>query len=329
MMTTRVNRLAEALKENGNLVGLAGSAALSAATLNPLPLLVGIVAEAAYLLFLPDTKWYQDRLERKREFALAQKRALFKAQVLPTLSEEMQKRYLRLEQVRREIGTHPTDWQSYLHEVLRKLDYLLDKFLVFASKEVQFRRYLRGVLRDVRAEKGSREKRPVAGGPTGPVQLDAQGRPIIIVTKQKGQLPAPPRPVSIVPAEEKLEIPMNDSAVEDAVQEIQQHYDREMEVVRGKLEECEQDTGAVLQKRLEVLQRRHEFVGKIGGILVNLNHQLQLLADTFGLINDEVRARPPEQILLDIEDVVGQTDIMNRVLEEVAPYEQMAERLSA
>ena len=40
--------------------------------------------------------------------------------------------------------------------------------------------------------------------------------------------------------------------------------------------------------------------------------------DTFGLINDEIRARSPEQILADIEEVVVATDTMSTALEEVA-----------
>ena len=67
----------------------------------------------------------------------------------------------------------------------------------------------------------------------------------------------------------------------------------------------------------------------MGKILINLNHQLRLLEDTFGLINDELRARSPEQVLADIEDVVWQTNSMTTLLEEVAPFEQMLQRLSA
>jgi len=45
------------------------------------------------------------------------------------------------------------------------------------------------------------------------------------------------------------------------------------------------------------------------------------------VINDEIRARSPEQILSDIEDVVFQTETMTSLLEEVAPFEQMSSRL--
>ena len=60
---------------------------------------------------------------------------------------------------------------------------------------------------------------------------------------------------------------------------------------------------------MEVIKRRKEFVGKMEKILANLNHQLRLVEDTFGLINElKMRARSPEQLLIDIEEVVGQTD---------------------
>ena len=93
--------------------------------------------------------------------------------------------------------------------------------------------------------------------------------------------------------------------------------------------EQDEDTKAVLVKRADVLQRRHEYVGKIGKILGNVNHQLRLVEETFGLINDEIRARSPEQILADIEEVVVATESMTETLEELAPYEQMAARINA
>jgi len=80
---------------------------------------------------------------------------------------------------------------------------------------------------------------------------------------------------------------------------------------------------AVLEKRKDILTRRREYVSQIGEILTNLNHQLHLMEDTFGLINDEIRARSPEQVLADIEDVVFQTDSLTEALQEVSPFDQM------
>ena len=116
--------------------------------------------------------------------------------------------------------------------------------------------------------------------------------------------------------------------MQETVAEVQQSYDKDLQDLGALLrDEADEGTRAVLEKRVEVLNRRREFVGKIGRILLNLTHQLELLEDTFGLISDEIRARPPEQVLADIEDVVTQTNNMTQVLEEIAPYEQSLARL--
>src|SRR5947209_5399643 len=97
------NRLIEAMKESYNAVGLAGAVALSAAMLNPLPLLAAIVAEAAYLLFVPDSDWYQARLSRRYDAEIEAQRQQMKAQTLTLLRPEMQERFAHLEATRRQI----------------------------------------------------------------------------------------------------------------------------------------------------------------------------------------------------------------------------------
>ena len=274
-MASKSNRITEALKEGGNLVGLSAAVALTAATLSPLPLLAGLVAEAAYLLFVPDSHWYDARLSRRNDAAVAARRQQLKAQTFAVIDASMQARFTRLEEIRGQIHTQAQDEQKWFLEVLRKLDYLLEKFLLFAGKEAEFRRYLGRVWQD--------ECR--------------NGRPAV---------------------------PTGDPAV--LVKDVQASYEREigdLDVLRAK--EADANTKAVLDKRIEVLHQREEGVGKIGRILTNLQYQLALLEDTFGLINDQIRARSPEQVLADIEGVVYQTDSMTQLLEELAPYEQMAD----
>jgi hypothetical protein len=311
----RVNRYVEALKENYNVVGLATAAAVSAAMLNPLPLLAGLLAEAAYLVFVPDSKWYDSRLSRRYDAEVEKRRRQLKEQVFPSLRPEMQECFLRLEETRRQISAQSMEGQKWFQEVLRKLDYLLEKFLMFASKEAQFRDYLHSVWEEEvlgprRGQVPSGEQRRLPRGQPPPAR----------------QMPARAQPAS--GQGEDLGRAAADRWVQQIVRDIQAHYDREMDDLRRLMEE-EQDanTKAVLEKRLEVLRRRHEFVGKIGRILTNLNHQLALLEDTFGLINDEIRARSPEQVVADIEDVVWQTGTMTQLLEEIAPYEQLASRM--
>lgn len=134
-MPSKSNRYLEAFKEGSNLVSLTTLVAASAALLTPLPLVAGLVAEAAYLLFVPDSKWYASRLSRRSDAEVEMRRQQLKAQTLPLLDPEMQGRFTRLEEIRRQINAQALADQKWFQEVLRKLDYLLEKFLLFGAKE--------------------------------------------------------------------------------------------------------------------------------------------------------------------------------------------------
>ena len=304
------NRYLEAFKESHNAVGLAVAVALSAATLTPIPLLVGLVLEAAYLLVVPDSKWYAARLAQKFDADIEDRRRQMKAKVLPALRPELRERFARLEALRKQIGARPADEERWFREILRKLDYLMDKFLQFASKEAEFRAHLESLYNNVRAMHPP--ARPLPSG---------RGFGFGGAQKRRGQGGefAPYRAASEFDLTTTEGLP-----VAAMVTEVQAAYDREREAIRASLEtEADLDTQAVQQKRLDVLQRRHEFAGKIGKILANLDHQLQLVEDTFGLINDEIRARSPEQLLSDIEEVVVASNTMTTSLEELAAFDHL------
>lgn len=305
------NRLAQAFKEPPNMIGLATVVSLSAATLSIMPLLVGLVAEAAYLLFVPDSKWYHDKQAARAVEAENARREALKQQVLPTLRPEMEARYERLEKMRADIAGQTVEGESWFRDLVGKLDYLLEKFLLFARSEVQFRNYLRSVQDEIRDT-----SRPVA-----PPRV-AERFQVNDKRGVKQSKPAPPVEIDHAPYD-----PSN-KWVEEAVTQVRAHYEDEIAELKTSIEtEQDESTKAVLQKRADVLQRREEFVGKIGKILTNLNHQLELLEDSFGLINDQIRARSPEQILSDVDEMVWQTDTMTQVLEELAPYEQLVSKL--
>lgn len=306
------SRYAAAFKENGNTIGLAALVAVSAATLNPLPLIAGLAAEAAYMLFVPDSKWYGERLQARYDAAIAERRRKLKEQILPTLSPAMRDRYLRLESTRDQIynDADSTDGRAWFGDVIKKLDFLLEKFLLFGSKEVQFRNYLGNVLTEVRAEDTGIN---TLGVPS-PDDLKKKAKPL------QQDIP------------DEIFMTPESNWVKTTVDEIKERYQDELDKIQKFLDtskEIELHTQAVLQKRREVIQRRMEYIDRIGSILSNLNHQSRLMEDTFGMINDEIRARSPEQVLADIEDVVFQTNAMTSALEEVAPFEQMVARLSA
>jgi hypothetical protein len=282
------NKHLEAFKESYNTIGLAAAVALSAATLNPLPLLGAVVLEAAYLLFVPDSKWYDARLSTRYDKAVIERRKKLADQVFPSLSLNIRGRFGRLETVRDQIGGPMFEGKRWFQEVLRKLDYLMEKFLLFASKQVQFEDYLRSVLEEVERSDKSR----------------------------------PPR--KLTQSDEPRAEAADEAWVKRTVARIQTKYDADIEAIRESLPGEENlHNQAVLEKRKDILMRRKQYVERIGEILINLTYQLQLIEDTFGLINDEIRARSPEQVLVDIEDVVSQSDSLSETLQEVSPFEQM------
>jgi len=340
------NRYLEAFKESYNVLGLSAAAAASLALMAtpfmPIPILVGLVAEAAYILFVSDSRWYQLRLAKRFDADIEKRRAQLKSQVMPTLQPSMQARFTHLEKTQRSINDQAADQPEWFREVLRKLDFLLEKFLHFAAKDAQFHQYLESVLvqecgsvdvgpnyrvnTQIAASMATqlRSGRGLAGTlpPVAPPQS----------SRAKGHIPSADATIlraatingNANGANAKSASPSSSSHdwTNAAVARIQAQYNEELAELRQNAEnESDSSTRAVLEKRLDVLGRRREFIGKIGRIQTNLLHQLSLVEDTFGLISDEIRAQPPEQVLADINDVVSQTNTMTQLLEEFAPFE--------
>lgn len=303
-----VNKLAEAFKESFNVVGLAGAAALSAALLNPIPLLAAIVIEAAYLMFVPDTAWFAKRLEKKFDDEIIRHREELKAKVLPFVRDEVRDKFARLEDTRRQIEAQSKSEDRWFREALRKLDYLLEKFLQFAERESRFVTYLLSVLEEVR-----NDQRATAP----PVIDDRQAR-----RKRQDE-----QPQFQIATSGRFITPTEDW-IRNTTTTIQEHYKNEMETLKVKIENPIDDpTKRVIEKRLEVLERRRDYVAKIGMILSNLHNQMELMSDAFGLINDEIRARSPEQVLADIDEVVLTTNSLTEALEAVTPLEELVTQI--
>ncbi|MHB0936770.1 MAG: hypothetical protein ACYC6A_10305 [Armatimonadota bacterium] len=291
-----MNHFREALREPGNLVGLGAAVALSAgvavAVANPLPLLAGPVLEILYLAVVPNSSWYRGRLSACEKAKEDKRRQAMNAKVLSTLRADMQQRYARLEAARRQIATQMQPDEKWFSDVTPRLDSLLDKFLTFAGKESTFLQYLRGLRNEIRDEDLAAAQ-AAAPPPDESTQLDP--------TQRWGQ---------------------------QTVELVQAAYAHEQEELSRELASApDEGTRVLLKKRAEILAKRIDYLVQIGKILLNLGYQLQLLEDSFGLINDQLRARAPEQIVADIDQVVSQTDTMVKVLDELAPYEQMVSGL--
>jgi len=120
----------------------------------------------------------------------------------------------------------------------------------------------------------------------------------------------------------------SDEWARETVEQLQENYSDDSAAIEAQLaRESDENTRAVLHQRLELLRRRREFVERIGNVGGNLAQQLALIEESFGLIRDELLARPPAQITDEIGAVVSQTKIMGEILQEMAPYERMLNSL--
>ena len=294
-------RMSNAFKENANLVGLAGMVALSAAMLNPLPLIVGMVGEAIYLLFVPDSKWYERRLQTKFDAEVVARREKLKEDVYPLVRLQIKQEFSRLEQVREQISGQSRSEEKWFMEAMRKLDFLMEKYLQFALKEAQFGNYIASVYAEVYQQTPAPQRRGMTRPASQSSEPPIKGREI----KNENFHPM---------------VDLSEEWVEEVTSSISNYYQSELDkLTEGIQEEAVFANRTLMEKRHQILVRRKEFIARVAQILFNLRLQMRLMSDTFGLINDEIRARSPEQVLSDIDDVMLQATSLTEAIDEITP----------
>lgn len=118
-------RIQTALREEGNVIALAGAGALSLALLNPLPFLIGMVAETVYLLYVPDSRWYANHLSARYDNEVKTRREQLRGETVAFVAPETAQAWAAQETLRQSIGERARDVPEW-HMFLRRLDYLLD-----------------------------------------------------------------------------------------------------------------------------------------------------------------------------------------------------------
>ncbi|MBS1726313.1 MAG: hypothetical protein JST51_06290 [Armatimonadetes bacterium] len=270
--------------------------------LSPLAFVVGLAAEAVYMLFVPDSRWYESRLKEKFDAEVQARLDRLRDQVFPQIHESVREQFSRLQSARLQIGQQSRSEEKWFREALRKLDFLLEKYLQFALKESQYIRYLNSLVDEAYDNLNREEKN----------KLDD-----LVDRASSKSKPPKSGTVSLSPAPSE---DWNNTVAEV----LSSQYAREIKDLKDRSEKEQVfATKSILEKRCEILTKRQEFVERIVQILNNLRHQMQLMTDTFGLINDEIRARSPEQVLADIDEVVVTANSLTEAIEAVTPLEQL------
>lgn len=105
--------------------------------------------EVAFLLFVPDSTWYQKRLTARYDAQVQQRRAEQKERAFQRLGPAVRARFERLEGLRRAIDRDTNaDW---FRDVRRSLDQLLEQYLLFAVKMVEYRDDMVRIARELGA----------------------------------------------------------------------------------------------------------------------------------------------------------------------------------
>lgn len=77
------------------------------------------------------------------------------------------------------------------------------------------------------------------------------------------------------------------------------------------------------------LLRCNKNVDKIGKTLLNLHYELQLLDKRFSMTSEEISTRRFEQVLADVKALVLQTQSLTRTVDDIEPFESASEYAAA
>ena len=272
-----MNNFWAAFKENVNIVALATTATLAAATTDVRPLLLGAALETLYLAVVPNSAWYRARLQERADEGEGERRAAMQRRYLAQLSPIMQARWIRIENVRDDVAQKIEDDPQWFRPIVEKLDLLLEKWLEFGAREQEIRSALE------------------------------QTHATLSDNSTDGDAPA------------------THNQVAQIVARIRNGYAREIAQLETQLAQ-ESDFGRqqLLKNRREVLQRRSDWAQRSSQMREVLLQQLELLEDTFGLVQDQLRARAPERVLADLESVLWRTQSATQQLQELSALEPEA-----
>lgn len=176
-----------------NLSLLGGSVALSLLTLNPLPVLAGLGAEALWLLWAPDSGLLRSRLwdprfagEREALEAEAQRRLI--AGLPENDRERVEALVARRQEIERLAAHNPTFTGELLRGELAKTDRLVDAFVEMALTCWRYRAYLDSVDERALARDVDRYAAEVRRGDPADQRTDLSQRNLAIVVKRQERM---------------------------------------------------------------------------------------------------------------------------------------------
>lgn len=311
MSIRKINKRLEAFREETNLLALVTALVLlfllarAKDWITPAFLLL-LIAEAAYLTVVPETRFYQRRLSNRYYARVRRRYKKLRKQVLAQLPERMQERFDKLETKRNDISQQQAQDEALLRDIVWSLDYLLEVFLkacrLIVKKNTAFSR----ALEDVR--KGSRPASHSSGQPAS-------------AASTTGQEAAPgehPR---------KKSIPGFSSTGDWAnadVNEIQAYYDRKIAYLQQTIAPGVSDEyQAQLKGIIEAYAQRRVNAENQARALTILHAQCQAIGVAFDVVGEDVVSGELEKARQYIEERMEQIEDGATKLEELPVATEM------
>jgi len=282
-----------------NLIGLASFGAISGALVDLRPALVGIGLEVGYLAvstFAPAGSGL-NRFIYSRPFGdirlLGHKTPIeqvSKQTVLPLLRSEIKEQYSTLEFHCKSI-LNTVDAASQTGAAISDtLAYLLNKFLLFAIRELEFRERLVVLVDEAEAMD------PASNG---------THRPHL-----------------------KIVAGSNEPALEEPIPNLigRAHAGYEAEIQRTAAKQrinTDSDEDGRFADRQTILRRRSRHAERVGNVLQNVRLEMNKIGVKIQSMDEEGLAAAPVQALKDLKGLVVETDSVTRTIEEIEPLEEL------
>lgn len=267
------------------------TAMLLLATGNPGAILLGMFAEVAYMMVYPDSPGFQKKLsdaKKAREKAMWDEK---RGDMLKALGSGTRDRYNKLLTIQHKIDQELSG-KELASSVTDQVANLVDRFLLFASKDVDLRSYIEDTV-DKAKDEG----------------FDVQHA----ARKPNADAEAPFEYTSAKPADSVEEWAQTKARV------LRMYYSDQIQRLQASIDSRHPDdvTIVTLKQRLDIANQRLSQAQNICNSVIMINGQMSVMEDTLGLINDNLRARPPRQILSDVQGVVDQTQDLFSFLSDV------------
>jgi len=300
-----LNNLKSALFHPFNVIFLAVCASLSGALVVLYPLFFGIGIDVIYLLlgtFAPEKSAIHQFILTKPfgELRFPGHRTpiekVNKQNVLPMLSAEVKLQYSTLEYHCKAIRTYLDLETPIGADISASLDYLLNKFLLFGVRELEFRERL--IILAEEAESF------LAG-------TDGNPRPHLTLVDKHGE-------------------PGKDESVASLVRRAHCAYSAESEKTAANLAGGDGALATTtVSERLPILRRRMKQVEYVGKSIQNVTLEMNKIGFMIQSLHDDDLMSAPVQAAKDLKGLIVETDSVTRTIERVAPLEELAFRVAA